>query len=431
MALAISLLERLGQAVLGLLLNPFYYIGVLIILLQMRRQIFFERRLYHSRLHTLPGESVRIVLWGLASGLLGSLLMALIGAYLQPQAVIYMWAAALLLALIRIRFLCFSYVIGLLGIAHAVLGWVPLDAGESYYPFIEPLIELHMPSLLVLAGIAHILEALLIRVQGERLATPVFIEGKRGKLIGSYQFQGLWPVPLLLLVPSSASGQALPYTPLLGGSEMWSAGWMFLAMPLMIGFTNMTSTLLPKQKIRRTAGQLLIYGVVVAGLGVLTEWVPFLLLPAALLTIALHELILWLAARGENMRSPIYLHAAGGLTVLAVLPGSAAMEMGIQAGEVIHKVNGQQVRTKEELHQALRLNPAFSRLEVIDHRGEHRFVQRALFEGDHHQLGIILCPDDSAEFYIKPKRFNMFREMRSTLGRHRYHQETHDGGISG
>jgi len=431
MAFAISLLERLGQAALGLLLNPFYYISVLIIILQMRRQIFFERKLYHSRLHSLLGESVRIVLWGLAVGLIGSLLMAFIGAHLQPQAVIYMWVAALLLALIRIRFLCFSYIIGLLGIVNAILGWVPLDTEASCYSWLKPLIELHMPSLLVLAGAAHMLEALLIRVQGERLATPVFVEGKRGKLIGSYQFQGLWPVPLLLLVPASAGGQALPFTPLLGGSEMWSDGWLFQAMPLMIGFTDMTSTLLPQQKIRRTAGRLLVYGVVVAGLGVLAEWLPVILLPAALLTIALHELILWLAARSENLRSPIYVHSSRGLTVLAVLPGSAAQEMGIRAGEVIHKANGQPVRTKEQLHQALRLNPAFSRLEIIDHRGEHRFAQRALFEGDHHQLGIILCPDDSVEFYIKPKRFNMFRELRSTLGRQRHQQETHDGSISG
>jgi len=430
MAFAISLLERLGQAALGLLLNPFYYISVLIVILQMRRQIFFERKLYHSRLHSLPGESVRIVLWGLAVGLIGSLLMAFIGAYLQPQAIIYMWVVALLLALIRIRFLCFSYVIGLLGIVHAILGWIPLDAEASYYRLIEPLLELHMPSLLVLAGIAHILEALLIRVQGERLATPVFIEGKRGKLIGSYQFQGLWPVPLLLLVPGTAGGEPLPFTPLLGGSDMWSAGWMFLSMPLMIGFTDMTATLLPKQKIRRTAGQLLIYGVIVAGLGVLAEWLPAILLPVALLTILLHELILWYAVRQENLRSPIYVHSARGLTVLAVLPKSAAQEMGIRAGEVIHKVNGQPVRTKEQLHQALRLNPAFSRLEIIDHRGEHRFTQRALFEGEHHQLGIILSPDDSAEFYINSKRFNMFRELRSTLGRYRNHQEAQDS-VSG
>jgi len=431
MSFAISLLERLGQATLGLLLNPFYYISVLIIVLQMRRQIFFERKLYHSRLHSLLGESVRIVLWGLAAGLIGSMLMALVGAYIQPQAVIYMWVAALLLALIRVRFLCFSYVIGLLGVVHAILGWVPLDVDASYYPWVEPLVELHLPSLLVLAGIAHILEAVLIRVQGERLATPVFIESKRGKLVGSYQFQGLWPVPLLLLVPVSAGGGPLPFTPLLGGSEMWSAGWMFLAMPVMIGFTDMTSTLLPQQKINRTAGQLLIYGVIVTGFGVLAEWLPVSVLPAALLTIILHELIMWLAVRSEKLRSPIYVHTARGLTVLAVLPRSAAKEMGIRAGEVIHKVNGQAVRTKEQLHEALRLNPAFTRLEIIDHRGEHRFLQRAMFEGEHHQLGIILSPDDRAEFYIIPKRFNMFRELRSTLGRQRHQQESQDSTISG
>src|SRR5690606_15117865 len=120
------------------------------------------------------------------AGVLGSVMMAFVGASLQLEAIIYIWVLALLLALFRMRFLCFAYAVGLLGVIHAILGWVTLDEGAAWYAWIAPIKNLHMPSLLVLVGVVHILEAILVRIQGERLATPTFIEGKRGKLIGSY-----------------------------------------------------------------------------------------------------------------------------------------------------------------------------------------------------------------------------------------------------
>jgi len=427
MEFVISLLERLGQAVISLLLNPFYYISILIVLLQMRRLIFFERKLYHSRMHTMIGDGIRVVLWGLAAGLTGSLLMGVVGAYLQPQVILYLWVGALLLSFIRVRFLCFAYVIGLLGIFHGAFQLVPgMDQTADWYAWVAPISELHMPSLLALVGIVHIVEAILVRIQGSRLSTPVFVEGKRGKLVGSYQFQGLWPVPLLLLVPTTG-GQALPLTPLFGDESLWSGGWMFLALPVMIGFTNMTTSKQPEQKARRSSGQLLAYGVIVTALAAASEWLPILIIPVSLITIVLHEVIIWIERRDEDVRSPLYVHTEQGLTVLAVLPHSVAKTMGIQPGETIHKVNSQTVRTKEELHQALRLNPAFTRLEVIDRNGERRFVQSALFDGEHHQLGIILCPDEDAEFYIQTKRFRMFRGLRSTLGKHRDVNGQQDG----
>lgn len=431
MEFVVSLLERLGQAGISLLLNPFYYLGVLIVMLQLRKQIFFERRLYSSRIHSMLSEGIKVVLWGLLGGVIGSLLMAFVGASLQPLAVIYMWVIALLLVWLRLRFLCLAYVIGVLGVINTVLNGIPgIDPAAEWYPWIEPLMNLHMPSLLALAGIMHIVEALLIRVQGAQLATPVFIEGKRGKLIGSYQFQGLWPVPLFLLVPTAMDGQPLPLTPFFGGEAMWASGWMFLAMPVMLGFTDMTVSLTPQRKAKRASGQLLVYGVLVTGLSLSAEWFPVMVLPAALLTILLHELLVWYVRWDERNRSPIYVHTNRGLTVLGILPNSPAEELGIRAGECIHKVNGQAVRTKEELHQALRLNPAFSRLEIIDLEGQHRFVQRALFEGEHHQLGIILAPDDDAEFYVIPKMYDRLRRFRTSLGQQTNRLEVRDDGAN-
>lgn len=68
--------------------------------------------------------------------------------------------------------------------------------------------------------------------------------------------------------------------------------------------------------------------------------------------------------------------------------------MGLRIGEMISKVNSIPVQDKNQLYIALQKNSAHCKLEVFDNDGEIRFVQRALFEGDHHELGLLLIPDE-------------------------------------
>lgn len=48
---------------------------------------------------------------------------------------------------------------------------------------------------------------------------------------------------------------------------------------------------------------------------------------------------------------------------------------------------------QKEFYKALQKNRAYCKLEVLNSEGEVRFVQGALFEGDHHELGILTVED--------------------------------------
>ncbi|MNJ56061.1 Cell division topological determinant MinJ [compost metagenome] len=95
-----------------------------------------------------------------------------------------------------------------------------------------------------------------------------------------------------------------------------------------------------------------------------------------------------------------------------MLPGSPAAELGIQVGETIIKVNGIPVPTKEELHAALRMNSAFCKLEVRNLAGESKFLQRAIYAGEHHQLGAILAPDDKAPVAVRMRPISLIHLLR-------------------
>ncbi|WP_240647744.1 serine protease [Paenibacillus nanensis] len=400
-----AMLELLGEAVLQLLIQPFYYIAVLFIILQYSRQMRMERQLFAVKLHNWIGLTAKAVLMGLLAGLAASLAGAFIGATLSGTAVIWLWAVAALLMIIRIRYLCFAYSAGIILLLQWIVGFTPLAERADWLGAAAASLEgIDGSGLLLLVALLHLAEALLVKLHGDRLSTPLFLEGKRGKLVGGYMLQGFWPVPLFLLAPvadSAAAGHAstltLPWTPLFGAD--WSQGWTIVALPMVIGMTEMTRAMLPKAKAKHAAQGLLAYSIILGAAAIAAWWQPALLPLAAVLSFVLHEALIWRSKLAESKRTPLYVHDARGLRILGIVPGTPAEAMGLLAGETLHKVNGRRVFSKEELYEALAVNSAFCKLEVYNTEGELKFAQRARYAGEHHQLGVILAPDEQANYY--------------------------------
>lgn len=421
---ALQLLRLAGSAAAGLLLSPFYYVAVLLIMLQYMRQTGLERKLFHVRLRAWPNQLFRTMLAGLVVGVIMTLVGLFLGVTITGEAVLWMWGTAAVLVLVRVRYLCFAYSVGALGVLQWIVGWTPLaDRTDWIGTAANSLSGLDIPGLLVLVALMHLAEALLVRWQGDRFASPVFLEGKRGKIVGGFTLQGYWPVPMLMLVPAAAGNGtdlSLPWSMLLGDSAQWSSGLTMIGFPMMIGFSELTRSLLPAAKARAAAKGLLIYGLGLGIVAVLASFWPTLTLAAALCALVLHEGLVAISYFTEETSPPFYVHSDQGLRVLAVIPGTPAEAMGILTGEVIHKVNGVRVRTKEELYAALHINSAFCKLEVLNHEGQVKFVQRARYAGEHHQLGVVLAPDDKADLYAvasPASLFDLFRQKRAAKSR--------------
>jgi PDZ domain len=411
----LELLRQFAYAIVGLLLNPFLYIAILFLALQYSKQIRLERKLFHVRLHSLRGEMLRSIAAGVIGGIAVSLIMLAFGAQLTHGTIIILWLLSLVMMLFRVRFLCLAYSAGVLGIAHAIFAFFP-DASEWKIigPVINWIMETQMSSLLLLVGLLHILEGVLVAKQAERMASPMFFSGKRGKIVGGYSLQSFWPVPLFLLMPLSTGGFSLPWTPLFGG-DAWTAGAMIIGFPIMIGFSEISVARLPKQKIQLSSRGLLVYGAVISGLAVGSYyWTP-LVIVTSVLSIALHEALIWYSVWREKEEAPLFVSDPRGLRILGVIPGSPAAEIGLKTGEIISKVNGSEIRTRRDLFDAIRINPAFCKLEVINENGEIKFAQRAIFSGDHHELGIIISPDQDTRYYVEFKQPNFFSFMKGKL----------------
>ncbi|CAM4273664.1 PDZ domain-containing protein [Paenibacillus tarimensis] len=400
MDIALELLRHTGLAAVRLFMQPFYYMTVLFIILLLARQTRTERRLFHVKLTSWPKQIVPAVVAGLLAGLFISAMSLFIGFAFTNETVYWLWGAAVVLVFIRIRYFCIAYSAAVIALLSVIAGLFSgsLDNGQWYGAALESLAEQDGAALLLLAGLLHMMEALLLRWQGDYAAGALIVEGKRGLLVGGYQLPAFWPVPMLLLVPaSSASAIAeLSWTPGLAYSSGYSGSWTMLALPVVVGFSSLATSRLPRAKARKLAGSQLYYSVGLIAAALLAVWWEPLVAAAAAAAFVCHELIYYLELRREEQASPVFVHDAQGLRVLAVVPGMPADQMGIQTGEILHKVNGTRVRTTEDLYNGLQVNSAFCKMEIINHEGHVKFVQRARFEGEHHQLGVVLAPDEGA-----------------------------------
>ncbi|HEY8342482.1 MAG TPA: PDZ domain-containing protein [Calditerricola sp.] len=390
----------MGEEWLRIAVHPATFVFLALLAVFYARQVALERRLFFVRLHSVWRETLQSALLGIGGGVAASALLVGLGVVVHPQTLVAVWVVAVVLAFLRFRYLCLAYAGGLVGFAAALAQLVPgVFAVSPLAPLGRFLLQVDVPSLAALVAILHLVESALVFLHGGQGGTPLFLRSRRGKLVGGYAVQRLWLLPLLVVVPAAGgSGVSGPaWWPAFGSG---AAGWTVAGLPALIGYSDLALTRTAREKARHAAGWLLAYSLILLGLaGWARAWLPAALLASAFAAVG-HEALIRFGRWQERGRLPLFQHDAQGLRVLAVLPGSPAEAMGIVPGDRLRRVNGMEVRSRLDLHAALSRNRAHCRLEIVDRNGEVRLAQRAVYATDHHQLGILLAPDEDAPYYV-------------------------------
>lgn len=371
-------------------LHPLTYIFFLTALWFGLKRVKRERKNFHTRVQDVIHEITFPLLIGIIFGLLLSIIFSVVGIeipYGMLALIFIIWL--LMLPFGNMRFLSMTTVVSL---AFIVSLFLP-DGGTGY-----ALIDgwLKGISSLNAVGFAWIIaglffaEALIILFNGWEKTSPKLITSERGKTIGTHEAKRLWFLPVLLLIPvGNVSFEG--FWPLFSSGDVAGNGFMFV--PFIIGTQLAVQSEFPELGVQRIGKKLLLVSVAVIILtAVATVW-PLFAPAVGLIGVIIREGLFVLHASHEKHRASIYTNQKEGLTVLGVLPFSTADKMGIQVGEVILKVNGCDVSSQRELYEALQLNSAFCKLEVLNREGEVHFLQSSIHEGDHHQIGLLFVPD--------------------------------------
>ncbi|SFS32966.1 PDZ domain-containing protein [Marininema halotolerans] len=345
--------------------HPFWLLAILLVAWQYAWKGIKEQKKLGSRLHPPTPLFLRSLLFGIGGGLLFSFGVSSWMFEIDGASIPWVWGGVIGMFLIRPRFACPSYAIGVL--TFVSLCWE--QAGWSTEGIWLGLSDFHTPDWLLLMSALHGLEWLLVRLDGQRGSTPIVEETKAGQVVGGALLQKIWALPLVIGTPN---------------------GW--LPLPLVIGFSRVNLSRPMRQQKRRSSSLILVY----AGLLGLVSWGamfwPAFMWLAASFCILGHEGIYQLGRIRERRRSPLFTSNEKGVNILAVWPNSPAKMMHIKPGDTVLKVNGMEVTDLRALEHNISTSGALCRLEVMDRHGETRLSQRVLYEGDPVHLGIVEIP---------------------------------------
>ncbi|WP_240335240.1 PDZ domain-containing protein [Paraliobacillus sediminis] len=386
-------LIEIAKGIGKLFLNPLIYWFFIIAFIASFTRIKKERKNFGTKIFSLFDELRYTWKTSLIFGFVLSLGMILIGASLH-----YLMIAGLVLFTVlfsigkKFTWLSAAYTFGFTYIALLFSPYFISYLPSSWNTEIKDFQWLIFTTLM---GIFILIEAIkMIRIQQDE-TFPELKKGSRGKLVGQHRLKKIMLIPFISLLPAGLITPFADWWPLFSIGE---TEFGLIIIPVIIGFEHVVRGSMPTKSIRAFGQSLLILGLIVIGFSIAGYYITIFTLISVVIAIIGRELLA-LQFRLRDLKKPTYFAVEESeLKVLGIIPGSPAENIGLMIGEKIIKVNGQPVSSEQAFYEALQLNSAYCKLDIRDERGEIRFAQRALYQGEHYELGIIFPRETAWKF---------------------------------
>ncbi|WIG46437.1 S1C family serine protease [Bacillus halotolerans] len=370
-------------------LHPLFWFFVIVSLAFGYVRIKRERKTFHTRIADIYDELKFTYTKGLIPGILLSIVLGVLGISipLGMLAIIAVMTAAAALTL-RANWMSAAYIVS---VSMLICFGLQVNQAEPFLDRFPQGFAVMWPALAVFLGLLVIAEGAVAYRSAHVKTSPGLVVSSRGLPIGQQLANRIWLLPLFILVPGNGLESHLSWWPVFsvpGGS------FHFLWIPYFVGFGQRVQGSLPETSIRITAKRVCILGLIVSALGAASLlWTP--LAGAAACAAVLGRIFLSVKQRVNDNAAPFYFSKRDqGLMVLGIIPNTPAEDLELKIGEIITKVNGVPVKHVSDFYEALQRNRAYVKLEIIGLNGEIRFDQRASYEGEHHELGILFVKDD-------------------------------------
>ncbi|MBD8013610.1 PDZ domain-containing protein [Planococcus wigleyi] len=369
--------------------NPVFYIALLAAVLLGYYRVKKERKIFRIRIVYGLTEFKRLIKDGWLYALVFSVLFAGIGLVVPMD-----WLIALSIVSIVLMATTFYQAGSFIYLAAAAVGlsWLfsanewTLNFGFFKFEGVAFSYEWLVPVALI-AGALVFAEGKMIGKAAADAASPRLHKSGRGLKAAAYISKRLWLLPILLVVPGSLIESYAPYWPQLPIGE---SSFSLILFPFIFGFQGRSQRTLPVYLYPQVAKAVstLGIGIVIVGLAALL-WQPLAVVALAAGVIGRIAIAVRFAMK-ERSGNYAVTPQSQGVMIVDVLPDSPADKMGLLRGEVIRKVNGIAIANESELYEAIQVNAAHCRLEVLDHNLEVRLRQHVIFRHDHHRLGLLV-----------------------------------------
>ncbi|NLM34760.1 MAG: PDZ domain-containing protein [Clostridiales bacterium] len=404
MDLAEYVLKTVAEAIVGSGATILIILGF-ILYFQNRRTAAMQKAIVGQSINSPLELTLSQIVLGILGGVVASFLLTYAGVMFDEKSGIeIIFLTSIILSLVKPRFICFSYSGALLGAASLILNDLAvLVTGKS---LADGYFNVDITSLMTMVGILHIVEGVLVAIDGFRGAIPVF-SNSDGKIAGGFALKRYWPIPviiMLLFVPETTSGGTS------GLVEITTPGWWPLisssynaeflkdaiiaafSIYAMLGYHSITFTKTKKEKALSSGVNIFTYGVIltlVAQLASLNN-VILKVLVVAFAPIA-HEFMLSIQRKKELKLKPRFVSSDRGIMVLEVAPNSPAALMGIRSGDRLLEINSHEIKDEKDVLESIK--QAFSKLvvKIQQSNGSEKELMYGSFTAGQ-RLGVVFVP---------------------------------------
>lgn len=359
---------------------------------------------------------------GITGGVIASLILSHLGiVFNEISGIEVMFSISLLLLFFKKRFICFSY-------SGAVLGLISIISGLiNKYTNSTVAMEVDILALMTLVGVLHIIEGILVMIDGGRGAIPVFTN-KDDKIAGGFSFNRYWIMPIAVFIAlnsqindvATAAIATPTWWPLINKTAVTKilTAAIIVATPFycVTGYNAVSFTKDKRKKPIHSGIGILIYGLSlvaiaqIAQFGILAQLVVIIYAPLA------HEFMIKTQNKLEQKGEYLYVTDNDGVAVLEVAPNSPAFEIGIRRGDKIVAINKQKVLSEVEVFNVAKQCAIEFPIKIKKISGE---IVDLVIKPRNKRLGILLVPKMVESKDKVSLDTNKFRKMLEEMKRKR------------
>jgi len=370
--------------VLTTLLSPLFWIILLVVLFQYIKAGKLEKGILGRYKRSPFLNTLFSMFYGLIGGIFGSIIFIYFNVYISQRDFLLLLPLSLILSIIDHRFICFSYAGGIISLSHLIFGWP----------------DINVTSIMFIVGVLHLIESLLILLDGTNGKIPIFME-KDNIIVGGFIMNRFWPVPFLVFLNDVA---IYPIT-----------------LISILGYGDISLSKLPEDKAKETSIRLFIFSTILIIFSIKSQTEQIYKYILAIFTPVAHEIIIQLGRLKEKRGKYIFKPSKNGLKVLDTLPGSIGEKVGVNPGDIILTINGKRIHSKEDIEEILYYRPKSLLIDLLDIKKGYVSKEYKSKEGIN-SLGIVVvsnAPDyhlvvEEAEMPLV-RFINRFRRRRSTF----------------
>lgn len=387
------------STIFKILISPMYWVAVILLSFQYSRFYKIEKKILGINKTPILKHIIFSSFMGLIGGLIASLIIISLKISIRIDEFKYIVILALILMVINVRFICFSYSAGIISLFSLIFG----------FP------KINVSNVLAIVAILHIVESFLIYLDGDKLKIPVFIE-KDGTIVGGFNLMRFWPLPIAVLI--IANTESLSGNSLLNSNSYKHIVYLVTGVVAALGYGDISISNYPDVKIKKSSKNLFLYSIILLILSIISKNHIIFKYIASVFSPLGHELLIQYGKRIELKGNPVYKPSNTGVKVLDVIPGGIGSKIGIKTGDILLSINDINVHSKNDINNILFNSHEFIHINYIDRDGKK--ISKNFYDNKKESkgLGILIIPKQSVySFQINKNEGLLFKLYSNIKGK--------------